>query len=213
MTTRFSDGLRTKIAASGLLDAFDSDGRVNWYTGSQPASANDAATGTLLGTQSLASDSASAGASPGEVTFNAIADDSAADASGRVGWLRLYRASDTAPGSAADSDDRRIDAAVGGETLLSGGIDNSVTTITVDRTSAFPTSGTLLIDSEQITYTGTTSTTFTGCTRGANSTSAASHSDDAVVEQVGVEVFIDRAIVEDGIIAISELTITIPSGA
>lgn len=63
-------------------------------------------------------------------------------------------------------------------TLLDGAINASVTTITVDSTSIFPTSGTLLIGAEQITYTGKTSTTFTGCTRGANSTTAASHADN-----------------------------------
>ena len=51
--------------------------------------------------------------------------------------------------------------------------------LTVDTTAGFPTSGTLLIGTEQITYTGTTSTTFTGITRGANSTTAAAHLDDA----------------------------------
>lgn len=66
-------------------------------------------------------------------------------------------------------------------TALNGGINNSVTTITVDDTTGFSTAGTLLIGTEQITYTGTTATTFTGCTRGANSTSAASHLDDADV--------------------------------
>ena len=66
-------------------------------------------------------------------------------------------------------------------TALDGGINNSVTTITVDDTTGFSTAGTLLIGTEQITYTGTTATTFTGCTRGANSTSAASHLDDADV--------------------------------
>lgn len=212
MATRFSDGLLTKIAASGLLDAFDSDGRINLYTGSQPATPATGATGTLLGTLTLASDSAGAGASPGEVTFNTITGDDEADASGRAEWGRIYRASDTAPGSSGDSDDRRLDFAVGGETLLNGAINSSVTTITVDRTSAFPTSGTILIGAEQITYTGKTDTTFTGCTRGANSTSAASHSDNAAVEQVGVECWIDRAIVEDGIITMSSLTIQLQSG-
>ena len=37
---------------------------------------------------------------------------------------------------------------------------------------------------EQITYTGTTSTSFTGITRGANSTTAASHDDGIAVNQV-----------------------------
>jgi hypothetical protein len=66
-------------------------------------------------------------------------------------------------------------------TLLDGAINNSVTTITVDATSDFPTTGRIDIDSELITYTGKTATTFTGCVRGANGTTAASHSDNAVV--------------------------------
>ena len=48
-------------------------------------------------------------------------------------------------------------------------------TITVASTLGFSSSGTLIIDSEQFTYTGVTSTTFTGVTRAANSTSAAAH--------------------------------------
>jgi len=49
-------------------------------------------------------------------------------------------------------------------------------TITVKSTTGFSSSGTLQIDSEQFTYTGVTSTTFTGVTRAVNSTSAAAHS-------------------------------------
>ena len=70
---------------------------------------------------------------------------------------------------------------------LNGAINNSVTTITVDSTTGFSTpTGTLLIDQETITYTGTTGTTFTGCTRGvsgAGSGAAASHADNAAVVQ------------------------------
>ena len=56
-------------------------------------------------------------------------------------------------------------------------------TITVDSTSGFSSSGTLQINSEIFTYTGKTSTTFTGVTRATNSTSAAAHAvDDAVSE-------------------------------
>jgi hypothetical protein len=66
-------------------------------------------------------------------------------------------------------------------TLLNGAIDDSVTTITVDATSSFPSSGVIDIDSELITYTGKTATDFTGCVRGAKGTTAASHSDNAVV--------------------------------
>ena len=56
-------------------------------------------------------------------------------------------------------------------------------TINVDSTSGFASSGTLLINSEEFTYTGVTSTTFTGVTRSTSSTTAANHAiDDAVSE-------------------------------
>ena len=64
---------------------------------------------------------------------------------------------------------------------LNGAIDAIVTTITVDSTTGFAATGTLLIDSELITYTGKTGTDFTGCVRGANGTTAASHLDNATV--------------------------------
>ena len=67
--------------------------------------------------------------------------------------------------------------------LLNGSLNDSATTITVDSTTGFSSTGTIYIESEQVTYTGTSSTTFTGCTRGANSTTAASHSDDVRVAQ------------------------------
>mgnify|MGYP003150696205 CR=1 FL=1 len=66
---------------------------------------------------------------------------------------------------------------------LNGSLNDSATTITVDSTSSFDSTGTLYIDNEQVTYTGTSSTTFTGCTRGAGGTTAASHSDDVQVAQ------------------------------
>jgi len=37
---------------------------------------------------------------------------------------------------------------------------------------------------EKITYTGVSGTSLTGCTRGASSTTAASHSNDSLVTQV-----------------------------
>jgi hypothetical protein len=56
-------------------------------------------------------------------------------------------------------------------------------TITVDSTTGFSSSGTLQINSEVFTYTGVSSTSFTGVTRATDSTSAATHSvDDAVSE-------------------------------
>ena len=67
--------------------------------------------------------------------------------------------------------------------LLDGALTINATTITLDSVTQFPTSGTLLIDSEQITYTGTntSNSTITGCTRGANSTVAATHTDNTAV--------------------------------
>jgi len=56
-------------------------------------------------------------------------------------------------------------------------------TLNVDSTAGFSSSGTLLINSEEFTYTGVTSTTFTGVTRSTSSTTAANHAiNDAVSE-------------------------------
>lgn len=48
-------------------------------------------------------------------------------------------------------------------------------TIDVATTTGWPTAGTLWLDSEAITYTGKTGTSFTGCTRGALNTTATYH--------------------------------------
>jgi len=66
-------------------------------------------------------------------------------------------------------------------TLLNGALNSSATTITVDDTQDFPEQGRFRVDNEEITYTGKTPTTFTGCSRGARSTRAVAHSNDAVV--------------------------------
>lgn len=49
------------------------------------------------------------------------------------------------------------------------------TTVNVSSTTGFPTVGIITIDLEAIEYTGTTATSFTGCTRGFDGTTAASH--------------------------------------
>jgi hypothetical protein len=69
---------------------------------------------------------------------------------------------------------------------LNGAINNSVTTITVDSTTAFAAAGNILIDSENISYTSKNSTQFLGCTRGLSGTgsgAAAAHADNATVTQ------------------------------
>ena len=60
-------------------------------------------------------------------------------------------------------------------------------TITVDSTTGFSSSGTLQINDEIFTYTGVTSTTFTGVTRAATSTTAANHALDDVVSESWTE--------------------------
>lgn len=70
-------------------------------------------------------------------------------------------------------------------TALNGAVaSTSSTTLTVDDTTMFPSTGAILIDSEWILYTGKTSTTFTGCTRGAFASTAATHADNAAVVPV-----------------------------
>ena len=59
---------------------------------------------------------------------------------------------------------------------LNSGITNSATTLTLNDATGFPTSGTILIDEELITYTGKSSNDLTGLTRGTNGTTAAAHS-------------------------------------
>lgn len=68
-----------------------------------------------------------------------------------------------------------------GLTNLTGTHNSTVTTITVASTTDFTSSGTIRIDNEDITYTGKTATTFTGCTRGANGTTASFHPDQASI--------------------------------
>lgn len=57
----------------------------------------------------------------------------------------------------------------------------TLATITVDSTSGYATSGKIIIDDEIISYTGKSSTTFTGCTRGVANTTAIHHLDNALV--------------------------------
>ena len=66
---------------------------------------------------------------------------------------------------------------------VSGALTDVATTVTVASTTGFSATGTVMVGTEQITYTGLTTTTFTGCTRGANSTTPAEHSDTDPVYQ------------------------------
>jgi hypothetical protein len=63
-----------------------------------------------------------------------------------------------------------------------GGIGATDTTLTVVSTASYPSSGTLLLEREAVTYTGKTATTFTGLTRGMFGTVAAAHADQIEVD-------------------------------
>ena len=64
-------------------------------------------------------------------------------------------------------------------TTITSAINDAVATIPVAATDNLPTQGTIKLGTEEITYTGRSSASgagnLTGCTRGANSTTAASH--------------------------------------
>jgi len=71
-----------------------------------------------------------------------------------------------------------------GMNKLTSDINDSVTTIPVGNSNPFTASGTVQIGDEKITYTGVDGTNLTGCTRGAASTSAASHTSGVSVDQI-----------------------------
>ena len=70
---------------------------------------------------------------------------------------------------------------------IEGGVDDSITTIPVYDVSAIQTEGVVLIGTEYVIYTGiSVDNELTGCTRGAYSSSAAAHADNAQVYEVFV---------------------------
>lgn len=76
-----------------------------------------------------------------------------------------------------------LDQSTGVETQINAlaGLSRTNTTVTVDSTTGFASSGRIWIGQECIAYTGTTATTFTGCTRGSLLTDAAFHVDNQKV--------------------------------
>ena len=68
-------------------------------------------------------------------------------------------------------------------TTLNGSHSSSVTTLTLTSTTGFDSTGKVYIESEIITYTGILGNDLTGCTRGAESTTAAAHASGVQVAQ------------------------------
>lgn len=81
-----------------------------------------------------------------------------------------------------DSTVSLIEAANNAATTLSSSVSSSDTTLTVVSTADFASSGVISIEGEVIFYTGKTSTTFTGCVRGADGTVADTHDSDVAVQ-------------------------------
>ena len=82
----------------------------------------------------------------------------------------------------------KVFRSTGASNALNGAINNSVTTLTLDSTADFSTTGTILVGTEQINYTGKSTTQLTGCTRGANSTTAAAHADNLTLTQYWTQI-------------------------
>jgi hypothetical protein len=66
---------------------------------------------------------------------------------------------------------------------LNGSIDNVVTSIPLVSSTGFSATGTVVIDSEVITYTGISGNSLTPCVRGASGSTAAPHATGAIVQQ------------------------------
>ncbi len=82
-------------AARDAIDGGSGPGTIQIRTGAMPATPQDAATGTLLGTLTF-SDPSFPAASGGTASANAITQDSAADATGTATWARLLDSAGTA---------------------------------------------------------------------------------------------------------------------
>ena len=68
-------------------------------------------------------------------------------------------------------------------TTLAEALDASETEIDLTSSTGFDSTGTIFIENEEITYTGISTNTLTGCTRGANGTTAATHDNGTSVAQ------------------------------
>lgn len=87
---RLSTSLRNAMiqAVQTKIDAGPAAGTINIRSGVQPATAEDAETGTLLATLTCSDPSAGAAAA-GVLTLSAITEDASADATGTATWARI----------------------------------------------------------------------------------------------------------------------------
>jgi hypothetical protein len=99
-----------------------------------------------------------------------------------------------------------------GNTALTGNITNvSTTPIPVTSTTGFESSGFIIIENEIIQYTGKTTTTFTGITRGVKSTTNVAHNTGAAVsEAAGVTAGSSASAKIDNVVSSHQITCTPP---
>jgi len=64
---------------------------------------------------------------------------------------------------------------------MGGSLSPGATTVTITDASRFPSTGTILVDDEEITYAGKSGNDLTGCTRGANFSTASAHVDSSAI--------------------------------
>ncbi|MFD8117080.1 hypothetical protein [Streptomyces microflavus] len=131
MALRISTALRNALAnaVDDAVNAGGSPGRIEIRTGSQPATPDTAATGTVLATIILDA-TAFGGSSSGTITLNGVPKTVAASATGTAGWFRIY-----ANGTATAV----VDGAVGtsgaelnlNTTALNNGVNVTVTSGTI----------------------------------------------------------------------------------
>lgn len=127
MAYRQATGLRNRRAdaITAEVDSGTGPGYVEIRTGTQPA-AGGAATGTLLATLTL-SDPSFGAAANGAIAVNAVAEDTAADASGTAGWFRVYTSAGAAVFDGAIPADMTLSPSA---SIVAGGIVD-IATLTV----------------------------------------------------------------------------------
>lgn len=103
ISTGMRDALLDGAFNNSGLAAFDTTGRIECYTGSAPANANAAATGTLLGTLAFSSDAFGA-ASSGVITAAAITSDTNADNTGTIGYAYIHVSGDSLAGTSSTAE-------------------------------------------------------------------------------------------------------------
>ena len=121
------------------------------------------------------------------ITMDAVESGSGATTSGGIRIQMYYSVGPAQQLGAYGWGIGQYSGTVSGEvsTTLDGAITDAAATsgITLDESTDFPSSGTsyVQIDSEEISYTGISSSVLTGVTRGVRNTTAATHADGATV--------------------------------